>query len=491
MKRYTPVFIISAAICMLFALWGAILPDNMKSITVDMTSFITENFGWYYLLTLAIILIFCLYILFSPFGGIKLGAADEEAEFSLPSWFAMLFSAGMGMGLVFWTTAEPISHAFKATPGAKPGSNEAVDDAFQYAFFHWGIHAWAVYGVVALVLAYFSFYKGYPGLISATLVPLFGEKRMTGPIGKTIDVLAIIATVMGVAATLGFGTAQINEGLNYLFHIPSNFMIQVLILIVSTILFTWSAWTGIDKGIKSLSNINMVLGFVLMIILFFVGPTLYILNTFTDTLGNYIAHFIDMTLRLEPLENGKRTWINNWTVFYWAWWIAWAPFVGIFIARVSRGRTIKEFILGVLFVPALVCFIFFAVFGASAVHLQLNGIDLSQFPVETTTFAMLQHYPLGKIMSFITLFVIALFFITSADSATYVLGMLSSNGDIHPTSLVKVTWGLLLSLIAGIVMYAGGTQGLQNVLIIAALPFSVVIFMMMFSLLKALQKNHR
>lgn len=285
---------------------------------------------------------------------------------------------------------------------------------------------------------------------------------MAGPIGKTIDVLAIIATVMGVAATLGFGAAQINEGLNYLFKIPSNFTVQVIILVVSTILFTWSAWSGIDKGIKTLSNINMLLGFALMVLLFIVGPTVYILNTFTDTLGNYVAHFVEMTLRLEPLADGRRKWIDSWTIFYWAWWIAWAPFVGIFIARVSRGRTIKEFIMGVLLVPALVCFIFFAVFGASAVHLQLGGIDLSQFPVETTTFAMLQHYPLGKIMSFITLFVIALFFITSADSATYVLGMLSSDGDINPTSLVKVTWGLLLSIIAGIVMYAGVRKGYRT-----------------------------
>ncbi|TDM02508.1 BCCT family transporter [Macrococcus carouselicus] len=490
MKKYTPVFIISALICSLFAAWGVMLPADMKQVTQDMTSFITTNFGWYYLITIALILLFCVYILVSPFGHIKLGADDEAAEFSLPSWFAMLFSAGMGMGLVFWTTAEPISHAFKATPGAAPGSKQAIDEAFQYVFFHWGIHAWAVYGVVALVLAYFSFYKGYPGLISATLVPIFGKNRMGGPIGRTIDILAVIATVMGVAATLGFGTAQINEGLNYLFRIPTSFFVQAIILIVSTILFTWSAWSGIDKGIKSLSNINMLLGFLLLILLFIVGPTIYILNTFTDALGNYISHFLDMTLRLEPLEEGKRAWINSWTIFYWAWWIAWAPFVGIFIARVSRGRTIKEFVIGVLFVPALVCFIFFSVFGASAMHLQMNGIDLSQYPIETTTFAMLQHYPLGKIMSFITLFVIALFFITSADSATYVLGMLSSDGDINPTPLVKVTWSLLLSVIAGIVMYAGGTQGLQNVLIIAALPFSVVIFLMMASLIKALRKDH-
>ena len=354
-----------------------------------------------------------------------------------------------------------------------------------------GIHAWAVYGIVALVFAYFSFHKGYPGLVSATLVPIFGEKAMKGPIGGAIDVLAVIATVTGVAATLGFGALQINEGLHFLFHLPNNFGTQVVLIVIATVLFTWSAWSGIDKGIKTLSNINMALAFIVLVGLFIVGPTLYILNTFTNGLGNYIANFFSMSLRI-PSSQQKFQWLQNWTIFYWAWWVSWAPFVGIFIARVSRGRTIKEFILGVLFVPALVCFIFFAVFGASAMYLQDNKIaNIAKEATETATFATLEHYPLGFILSIITLIVIMIFFVTSADSATYVLGMLSSQGDINPSSIVKVSWGIIMALFAIIMIYTGGTQAIQNLLIIAALPFSIVIILMIWSLFKSLgEENH-
>lgn len=433
-------------------------------------------------------LAFCIYLIFSRFGNIKLGKENDTPDYNLSSWFAMLFSAGMGMGLVFWTTAEPISHAFKSTPGAEPGSEEAIKQALQYSFFHWGgIHAWAVYGVVALSLAYFKFRHDRPGLISATLVPILGEKRMQGVLGKIIDILAIFATVVGVASTLGFGSAQINGGLSYLFNTPPNtFSMQLLILAISTVLFILSAWSGIGRGIKYLSNINMGLGFLLLLLLFAVGPTLYILNMFTSTFGSYIANFFDMSFRISPLNEQGRTWIDNWTIFYWAWWISWAPFVGIFIARISKGRTIKEFMLGVLFVPALVCFVFFAVFGVSALNIEQNGIDMiSNYSLETTTFGVLQHYPLGTLMSMLTIVVIAIFFITSADSATFVLGMLSTNGSINPPSSIKIIWGgLAMSAMAAIIVYFGGTQGLQNMLIIAALPFSVIMILMIASFYK-------
>lgn len=262
---------------------------------------------------------------------------------------------------------------------------------------------------------------------------------------------------------------------------------QVIIIIIATILFTWSAWSGIDKGIKNLSNINMILAFVVLVVLFCVGPTLQILNTFTNSLGNYIANFFNMSLRIPQSGGEKFQWMQNWTIFYWAWWVSWAPFVGIFIARVSRGRTIKEFILGVLFVPALVCFLFFAVFGATAIYLQEHHIaNIAKEATETATFATLEHFPLGFILSIVTLVVIMIFFVTSADSATYVLGMLSSKGDINPSSFVKVSWGVILALFAMIMIYTGGTQSIQNLLIIAALPFSVVIIFMIWGLFKAL-----
>lgn len=485
-SKISIVFWVALAICTTFVIYGAILPKQLEQVTQTVTSFIAVHFSWYYLLLVLLILIVSVYLLFSRYASITLGKEGEDPEFSLPSWFAMLFSAGMGIGLVFWTTAEPISHAFTLTPIHKAGSQSAINDAMQFSFFHWGIHAWAVYGIVALVFAYFSFHKGYPGLVSATLTPIFGEKAMRGPIGGAIDVLAVIAPVTGVAATLGFGALQINEGLNFLFKVPNNFGTQVILIIVATILFTWSAWSGIDKGIKTLSNINMGLAFLVLVGLFIVGPTLYILNTFTNGLGNYIANFFKMSLRI-PSGGEKFKWLQQWTIFYWAWWISWAPFVGIFIARVSRGRTIKEFILGVLFVPALVCFLFFAVFGASAIYLQDHHIaNIAKAATETATFATLEQYPLGFILSIITLVVIMIFFVTSADSATYVLGMLSARGDINPASFVKVSWGIIMALFAIIMIYTGGTQAIQNLLIIAALPFSLVIIVMIWSLFKSL-----
>lgn len=490
LKNVTVVFWISITICLALVTWGFFAPETFQLQTGELTSWISATFGWYYLASVFLILIFCLYLIFSRFADIKLGKAGDEPEFSLVSWFAMLFSAGMGMGLVFWTTAEPISHAFVSAPLSELGSDQAVKEAMQFSFFHWGIHAWAIYGLVALSLAYAKFHNGAAGLISATLIPLFGKKHMAGWPGKLIDTLAVLATVIGVASTLGFGSAQLNEGMSFLFGTPNTFAFQLLILAVATLLFIISAWSGIGRGIKYLSNINMVLAFILLAILLVVGPTLYILNMFTDSIGGYFANFLSMSFHLEPLNSDRRAWVDGWTVFYWAWWISWAPFVGIFIARISRGRTVREFMLGVLVVPSLVCFIFFSVFGVSALNLEQNGIaNISEYSLETATFGVLQHYPLGTLMSILTLFVVAIFFITSADSATFVLGMQTTGGLLNPPNLVKITWGLIQSAVAAIVIYSGGTQGLQNSLIIAALPFSVVVLLMGAAFLKAANQD--
>ncbi|RSL29883.1 BCCT family transporter [Salibacterium salarium] len=490
MKNVTYVFWISIVICAVLVVWGATSPDQLESTTNFLTTTFSSTFGWYYLIIVVFMLAFCVYMIFSPYGNIKLGKDDAQPEFSLASWFAMLFSAGMGIAMVFWTTAEPISHAFVNSPEAELGSDQAIRESLQYSFFHWGIHAWAVYAVVALGLAYFKFHKGYPGLISSTLVPLFGEKSMRGLPGTLIDSLAVFATVVGVASTLGFGSAQINDGLAFLFNTPNTFTVQVIILVISTALFIISAWSGVGRGIKHLSNVNMWLAFILLITLFIVGPTVYILDMFTSTTGNYISNFFNMSFRSAPLDNDNRTWIDAWTIFYWAWWISWSPFVGIFIARISKGRTVKEFMLGVLFVPSVICFIFFAVFGVSALNLEQNGIaTISEYPMETATFAVLQQYPLGFVMSLVTIVVIAIFFITSADSATFVLGMLTTAGSLNPSAAVKISWGVALSLVAAVVMYFGGTQGLQNTLIVAALPFSVFVLLMGVSFFKTVREE--
>lgn len=490
MKKATSVFWYAIAGCLLLVIWGSFAPNNLEQITAMLTEFISNKFGWYYLLLVLAIISYCIYLMFSNYGKIKLGEENEKPEFSLLSWFAMLFSAGMGIGVVFWSTAEPITYAFINPPEAEKGSEQAINEALQYTFLHWGVSAWAIYGLVGLVLAYFKFHKGYPGLISATLIPLLGEKLMKGPLGKAIDVFATLATVIGVAAALGFGSAQITSGLNFLFDVPKTFLVQLIVLIVTTCLFIISAWSGVGRGIKYLSTTNMGIGSILFLMLLILGPTFYILDLLTQSFGNYIAEFIQMSSRLSPENDGERSWINAWTLFYWAFWISWAPFVGTFIARISRGRTVREFLAGVLIVPTLMCFTIFSIFGASALHVESKGLAvLSDLDIETMTFGMLEQFPLGFVMSIMTIIVIAIFFITSADSATFVLGMLTTDGLFNPPSSVKITWGFAQAGVAAIVLYFGGTQGLQNAVIISGLPFSVIMIMMALSFVKEAKKE--
>ncbi|MEK3934321.1 BCCT family transporter [Sporosarcina sp. FSL W7-1349] len=486
----TRVFWYAVVICIAIVLWGSLAPDQLNDLTVVATSFIYDHFGWFYIFVIVAMIGFCIYMMFSRFGKVKLGKENDTPDFSLLAWFAMLFSAGMGIGLMFFTTAETISHAFINSPNATPGSDQAIIESLQYAMFHWGLHGWGLYSIVALVLAYFKFRVGAPGLISATLEPLFGKKIMRGTVGHIVDTLAIFATVVGVASTLGFGSAQINSGLTYLFDAPKTFWFQMIILVIATILFILSAWSGIGRGIKYLSTINIVVAFILLILLFIVGPSMYILNLFTTSIGKYAGNFIEMSFELKPLNEEQRQWINDWTIFYWAWWISWAPFVGMFIARVSKGRTIREFVAGVLLAPTLVTFIFFAVFGGSALYLEQNGLaKLSALVTETVTFGMYEHYPLGTVLSFITIFVIAIFFITSADSATFVLGMFSTGGQLNPSNVVKIVWGLALAAMAAIVLYSGGIKGFQNMLIISALPLSLIVVFMVVSFYKVIQQK--
>ncbi|WP_409273197.1 glycine betaine uptake BCCT transporter [Neobacillus sp. SCS-31] len=489
MKKISNVFWISVAIIFITVIFGVATPNSFEDATANIQGFITSTFGWYYLILVTIIVVFCIFLIFSPVGAIKLGKPDEKPEFSKASWFAMLFSAGMGIGLVFWGAAEPLSH-FMSPPIAEAGTAEANKEAMRYTFFHWGIHAWGIYAIVALSLAYFNFRKGEPGLISATLKPVLGKKAMEGNLGTVIDVLAVVATVVGVASTLGFGAAQINGGLSYLFGIPNNFTIQLIIVAVVTVLFIVSASTGLAKGIKILSNANMYLALALLILIFIVGPTILILNIFTDSLGGYIQNIVQMSFRIAPFNEEHRSWINSWTIFYWAWWISWAPFVGIFIARVSRGRTIREFVIGVLLLPAIVSFLWFAVFGTTAIEVQKAvGADLSQLAPEEVLFAIFNELPWTTILSILAIVLVGIFFITSADSATFVLGMQTTYGSLTPPTSVKVTWGIAQSLVALVLLYSGGLQALQNTLIGVAFPFSFIIILMMISLYRSLAKE--
>lgn len=491
-KGYSLVFIISSVIVAIIVLLGAVFPVEFNDIGDKATAWITETLGWYYMIVVIAMIFFCIFLMLSPIGKLKLGKPHEKPEFNTVSWFAMLFSAGMGIGLVFWGAAEPIAH-FAAPPKADPKTTAAYAEALQSVFFDWGFHAWGVYGVVALALAYFQFRKDEPGLISKTLRPVFG-RYVDGPLGIVIDVLSVIATIGGVAVSLGMGALQINGGLNYLFDVPNNIFVQSIIIIIVTILFLTSAWSGLNKGIQILSNVNISIAGLLLIAVLIIGPSILMLNAFTTTTGNFLQTFLQNSFDTGMFNSQKADWMSNWTFFQLAWWISWSPFVGVFIARVSRGRTVREFIGGVMLVPVLISFIWFSVFGVLGIETAKKHPAIFDMPPETALFGVFNEMPLGLILSIITLALIATFFITSADSATFVLGMLTTRGSLNPSSFIKIVWGVAQSLIAFILLFTGGDNGLnalQNTAIITALPFSVIIIFMMVSFYKDANRERK
>ncbi|HLS34879.1 MAG TPA: BCCT family transporter [Bacillota bacterium] len=494
MKKFTPVFIISVCLTFIFIFWGALFPQNLEAVSTTAQTFLQERFGWFYLISASVILLFVIYLAFSKYGNIKLGKDDDEPDYSMFSWFAMLFSAGMGIGLVFWGIAEPVSHFF-VPPHGDAQTAEAAKDAIRYSFFHWGLHPWAIYALIALTLAYFKFRKDAPGTISATFYPLLGE-RVKGPIGKTIDIIAVFATVFGVATSLGLGAIQINGGLSFLnSDIPNDFSTQIFIILGVTILFMLSAISGIGRGIKWLSNGNIVIAILLMFFFLFMGPTTFLLNLFTTTIGSYIEYLPEMSFRLSPFDESGSDWVQGWTIFYWAWWIAWSPFVGTFIARVSKGRTIREFIIGVLAVPTIFGALWFSIFGGTGIHMEMFG-DAGIWQAmgegeltENALFATLQHLPFTTIAVVLSIILISTFFITSADSATFVLGMQTTNGMLNPPLKIKLTWGLIQGGAAAVLLWSGGLNALQMASVISAFPFVFILLAMMFSIHKALKEE--
>ncbi|WP_162011621.1 BCCT family transporter [Streptococcus sp. S784/96/1] len=420
------VYGLAIGLSFLLVMLGIIVPQGFQEFTEIIKNSITTNFGWFYLLMVTTILSLCLFFIISPIGQIKLGDPGSEPEHSTISWIAMMFSAGMGIGLVFYGAAEPLSHYAISAPYGDQGTQTALSNAFRYTFFHWGLHAWAVYAIVALALAYFGFRKKEKYLLSVTLKPLFGSKT-DGIIGKIVDTITVIATVIGVATTLGFGAAQINGGLSYVFGIPNNALIQIVI-IIATVLFLLSALSGLGKGVKILSNTNLILAVGLLFMAIILGPTVKIFDTMTNSLGNYLQNLPQMSLSTSAFNDMKRLWTNNWTIFYWAWWIAWSPFVGVFIARISKGRSIREFLTVVLVVPTLLSVIWFSAFGTLSTSVQGTGADLTKFATEEILFATFNHIPIGMILSIVAIILVLTFFVTSADSATYVLAMLNEMG---------------------------------------------------------------
>ena len=484
-RQFSSVFVYASILVGILVLLGALFPDGFGKVSGQIGAWISQTFGWYYLIIFTLILGFFIFLVFSPIGKLKLGKPHEVPEFNTLSWLAMLFSAGMGIGLVFYGASEPISH-YVAPPTADPETKAAIAEAMRATMVDYGFHPWAVYGVVALALAYAQFRKGEVGLISKTLRPIFG-KHVDGWLGNIVDVLAVFATVIGVAVSLGIGALQINGGLHYLFGVPNNKIVQGIIIIVVTVLFLYSAWSGLSKGIQYLSNLNMILAAVLLLIIIVVGPTLLIFDMMTSTTGGYLNTLLFNTFDTSPLNAQKHEWLQSWTIFYWGWWMSWSPFVGVFIARISRGRSIREFVIAVLAVPTIVSMIWFNAFGMTGITTGQKSPEILKMAPETQLFAIFDTLPMGIVLSLVALALIASFFITSADSATFVLGMQTSYGRLSPSGFVKIVWGVLLSAIGYILLLAGGETGLnalQSAALIAALPFSFVVILMMIAFYK-------
>ncbi|WP_332691125.1 BCCT family transporter [Halalkalibacter lacteus] len=488
------VLIISAIIVGLFVLWGALSPETLDAVAGKGLTWMLENFGWFYMLSTAFFVLFVIVLAISPLGKIRLGKTDERPDYSWYSWIGMLFAAGIGVGFVFWGVAEPVLYYFDTPMGFSPETPDAAVAGLRYAVFHWALHPWAIFSIVGLTLAYVQFRKERPALISSAFYPLIGE-RVNGWVGKSIDILAVIATCTGVATTFGLSALQITGGLSYISPIPNTVVTQTTIIAIVTFLFMFSAAKGVDKGIKVLSNINLAVAAVLLVFVIVVGPTLFIAESFVTTLGGYITNVASMSLTMTPFT--ESTWLGTNTIFFWAWHIAWAPFMGIFIARISRGRTIREFMAGVLLVPSILAVIWFTTFGGTALSLEIAGAapigDLVMNNVELALFATLGELPLSSITSFIAVILILIFFITSADSASYVLGAMTSNGSLHPSLFVKMLWGILIAGTASVLLISGdgGLGALQTASIIAALPFAIIMAFMIISILIMLGKDYK
>ncbi|WP_180357795.1 BCCT family transporter [Streptomyces sp. NP160] len=482
-----PVLAVSAVVVVALCAVGIAAPEQLAETSGAVLSWITGNLGWAFAVSATGFVALALVLAFSRAGRIRLGADDERPQFSRASWVAMMFSAGMGIGLMFYGVTEPVTHLMTPPEGdVTAGTPAAADEAMQYTLFHWGLHPWAIYAVVGLALAYSSYRKGRPGGFSAAFAPLLRGPRGRGA-AKAIDVLAIFATVFGSAVSLGLGAAQMNGGLSHVFGVASGTGVQVVIIAVLTACFVISAVSGIERGVKILSNTNMVLAGLLLLFLFVVGPTVFILDMAPNAAGNYLAALPHMSLRTGVF--GGQEWLSGWTIFYWAWWMSWTPFVGAFLAKISRGRTIREFVVGVMLIPTLVSLIWFSVFGGTAINAQLTGaLDVLADDDQTAQmFNLLALFPWSGVTSLLVVLLVAIFFVSGADAASIVMASLSSNGDDEPHRWLTAAWGGLTGVVAIVLLYAGGLQALQNLTIIAATPFLVVMVLLCWALLKDLR----
>lgn len=485
------VMFLSAVIAICIALWGILSNETFGSAADKLMTALKANFSWLYLGVMFLFVLFPLAVALSKWGRIRLGADDEKPEYSTISWFAMLFGSGMGIGLVFWSVAEPLSHYIAPMAGIIPGTTEAKAFAMRSCFMHWGLHPWGCYAVMGLGLAYFQFRRNQSALASNLLNPLLGDTRAGQYTGTAVDVFTTVLTTIGVAASFGMGCLQISAGLNYLFGIPDNVLTWVLIIVLICFVYLRSAISGVSRGIKVLSDINLAFFVILMATAFLTGPILDTLKLGLQGTVDYLKNFLSDSLRMQ--SEGDSTWIQSWRVFYWAWWLSWAPFVGIFIARISRGRTIREFVFGVMIIPTLVSILWFTVFGGLTLNVtdQFSAKQLSVMTAhpETALFHIFDQYPLGLLLSLIALVLLVTFFITSANSATFVLGMLTSHGALDPPAEKKTFWGILIAALALALILSGGMEMIQTISIVIAFPYLFILLFICISLVLALRKD--
>ncbi|WP_431993227.1 BCCT family transporter [Streptomyces albogriseolus] len=491
------VFGVTAVLTLAFVLWGAVWTDSLEDVSADLLAGLMHNGGWGFILAASGFVVFALWLAASRYGRITLGAEGEEPEFRTVSWIAMMFSAGMGIGLMFWGVSEPLAHFGTPPPGTGPqDSGDRMSTAMATTLFHWTLHPWAIYAVVGLAIAYSTFRRRRRQTVSAVFTPLIGEKNASGAAGRVIDVLAIIATVFGSAASLGLGALQIGSGvekLDWLDKVGTGLLVSIIAVL--TVAFVASAVSGVEKGIQWLSNTNMVLALLLAVFVFVAGPTVLVLDLLPTSVFTYLGDLPEMAGRTEISGGeGVADWLGSWTVFYWAWWISWTPFVGMFIARISRGRTIRQFIGGVILVPSAVSLVWFAIFGGSAMRLQEQNRLGDETTPEGRLFAVLQEFPVATATSLLVMVLVGIFFVSGADAASVVMGTLSQKGSLEPSRWAVVFWGVVTGAVAAIMLMVGSGQGdaltgLQNLTILAAAPFVVVMIFMCVALMRDLRHD--
>jgi len=484
------VFIVSMAFCVFIGGWGLVDPDSMTGTMLGFTNYMLKSGSWAWLFICTSFLILSGYMAFGPYGSIRLGADDEEPEFGTASWIAMLFAGGMGSGLLLWGAAEPMYH-YVSPPGMEGETPAAARQALVITNLHWGLHAWSIYAVCALVIAYFTFRRGEKSMISTPIKALFGGQ--TGEsVGKLADILAVLSVVFGLAGSLAMGTLAVRSGSFYAFGTSETVTMSLTILAILFVCYMLSATTGVDKGIKILSNVNMVIAIAIMLLVLFAGPTQFILEAFIDSIGAYVSSIITMSFKLFPFE-GLTGWSAGWTLTYLIWWIAWGPFIGIFVARISRGRTIREFCIGVILVPTLFSMLWFAVFGAAGFYIELHGGGgLKELIFEDVTkalFGFLAYFPAGDILNILAVSLMFIFLVTSADSGTFVLSMMTTDGNLNPPVVQKMVWGTLIAAITAGTLFSGSVTVAKAMAISSAIPFTAIVLLQIVGFLREIRKE--